>query len=85
MGEVDRQSRAGLHRGGSRHTPWLVVRSVADRVEIRGWLEQQRVTVPEVSLVSVVLWNSGLSPVVVYLRPTPDSSGVLMAYAIFVT
>ena len=37
------------------------------------------------SLVSVVLRNSRLSPVVVYLRPAPDSSGVLAAYAIFVT
>ena len=36
------------------------------------------------SLVSVVLRNSGLSPVVVYLGPAPDSSGVLAAYAVFI-
>ena len=37
------------------------------------------------SLVSVVLRNSGLLLVVVYLRLAPDSSGVLAAYAVFIT
>ena len=36
------------------------------------------------SLVSIVLQNSGLSPVVVYLGPTPDFSGVLAAYVVSV-
>ena len=37
------------------------------------------------SLVSIVLRNSGLLLVVVYLGPAPDSSRVLAAYAVFVT
>ena len=36
------------------------------------------------SRVSVVLRNSGLLLVVVYLGPAPDSFGVLAAYAVFI-
>ena len=37
------------------------------------------------SCVSIVLRNSGLLLVVVYLGPAPDSFGVLAAYAVFIT
>ena len=36
------------------------------------------------SCVSVVLWNSGRLLVVAYLRPAPDSSEFLAAYAVFI-